>query len=61
MQYDFGPGSRDEILGHKFNKRLESFAQFLLLADFKENHIHFNEQHFVEQKNEGSKPEKTRV
>jgi hypothetical protein len=33
------PDTRDEILGHKFNKRLESFApchlQSLLLADFK--------------------------
>ena len=32
----------DGILGHQFNKRLESFApcysQSLLLADFKENH-----------------------
>jgi hypothetical protein len=32
---------RDGILGHQFNKRLESFASFysqsLLLADFKEN------------------------
>jgi hypothetical protein len=32
----------DEILGHQFNKRLESFApcysQSLLLADFKETH-----------------------
>jgi hypothetical protein len=34
--------ARDGILGHKFEKRLESFAQCysqsLLLADFKENH-----------------------
>ncbi len=39
-----GPSSeaRDGIHGHQFNKRLESFApcysQFLLQADFKENH-----------------------
>ena len=36
---------RDGILGHQFNKRLESFAayylQSLLLADFKENHTLF--------------------
>ena len=35
-------GNRDRILGHQFNKRLESFApcysQSLLLVDFKENH-----------------------
>jgi hypothetical protein len=35
--------SWDRILGHKFNKRLEPFAQCyslsLLLADFKEHHI----------------------
>ncbi len=34
--------SRDGILGHQFDKRLESFApcysQSLLLADFTENH-----------------------
>jgi hypothetical protein len=34
--------TREEILGHQFNKRLEFFAscysQSLLLADFKENH-----------------------
>jgi hypothetical protein len=34
--------SRDGILGHKFNKRLESFgacySQPLLLGDFKANH-----------------------
>jgi hypothetical protein len=34
--------SKDGILGHQFNKGLESFApcysQFLLLEDFKENH-----------------------
>jgi hypothetical protein len=34
--------SRDGILGHKFDKRLESLALFLsqslLLADFKENY-----------------------
>ncbi len=34
--------SRDRILEHQLNKRLESFApcysQSLLLADFKENH-----------------------
>jgi hypothetical protein len=34
--------TRDGILGHQFNKRLESFApcysQSLLLSDFKENH-----------------------
>ncbi len=33
---------RDKILGHKFSKRLGSFAQWysqsLLLIDFKENH-----------------------
>jgi hypothetical protein len=35
--------SQDEILGHQFKKRLESFApyylQALLLADFEENNI----------------------
>jgi hypothetical protein len=37
----FGLITRDGILGHHFNKKLESFApcysQSLLLADFKEN------------------------
>ncbi len=44
MMNPAGPSSeaRDGIHGQKFKKRLESFApcysQFLLLADFKENH-----------------------
>jgi hypothetical protein len=37
-----GVNIRDEILGHQFNKILESFAssysQSLVLADFKESH-----------------------
>jgi hypothetical protein len=41
MNFEKSQLSRDEILGHPFNKRFESFAscysQSLLLADFKEN------------------------
>jgi hypothetical protein len=36
--------ARDRILGHQFNKRLESFApcysQSFILADFKENQLY---------------------
>ncbi len=38
-----GEGARDGILGHQFNKRLESFvpccSQPIPLDDFKENHV----------------------
>jgi hypothetical protein len=43
----------DGILGHQFNKRLESFvpcsSQSHLLANFKEKHVH--EEHFLEREN----------
>jgi hypothetical protein len=42
MQLPMQSTNRDGILGHQFDKRLESFApcysQFILLPDFKDNH-----------------------
>ncbi len=45
--------ARNEILGHRFNKRLESFA-----LCYSQSLQWIHDQHFVDGKNEGRKPDK---